>query len=150
VPQNRNRAAILFTRACIKPIAVKKPLPKRGIAMTESQKIELRTHLNNELASLNGASETALETEYSMEYTADDIDYASQLTQRNLNLALAERASSKLSQLEVALKRIDSPEYGECEACGEHIGMARLKANPSATLCVRCQEERDNGFGACA
>jgi DnaK suppressor protein len=114
--------------------------------MTESQKIELRTHLTNELASLNGASDTTI----AMEYTADDIDYASQLTQRNLNLALAERASSKLSQLEVALKRIDSPEYGECEECGEHIGMARLKANPSARLCVRCQEEQDNGFGACA
>ncbi len=114
--------------------------------MTESQKIELRTHLTNELASLNGADAAAIE----MEYTADDIDYASQITQRNLQLALAERASSKYAQLEVALKRLNSPDYGECEECGEPIGIARLKANPSARLCVCCQEEQDTGFGACA
>ncbi|WP_147819820.1 TraR/DksA family transcriptional regulator [Salidesulfovibrio onnuriiensis] len=115
--------------------------------MTESQKREIRNHLNNELAMMNGA---AGESSMGVEYTADDIDYASQLTQRNLNLALVERACAKARQIEKALQRMNSSDYGVCEECGENIGMARLKATPAAQLCIRCQEAADNGFGACA
>lgn len=115
--------------------------------MTESQKTEIRIHLNNELALTTGSED---ETGIGVEYTADDIDYASQITQRNLNLALAERASAKASQIEKALRRMNSEDYGYCGECGESIGMARLKANPTAEMCVRCQEAADNGFGACA
>ncbi len=114
--------------------------------MTESQKTEIRVHLNNELAMMHRSDDQGI----GVEYTADDIDYATQITQRNLNLALAERASAKATQIKKALQRMNSTDYGLCEECGENIGIARLKANPTAELCVRCQEAVDNGFGACA
>lgn len=115
--------------------------------MTESQKTEIKVHLNNELALISGSTE---DSGIEVEYTADDIDYASQITQHNLNLVLAERASTKAAQIKKALERMNSIDYGICEECDEAIGIARLKANPAAQLCVKCQEAADNGFGACA
>lgn len=115
--------------------------------MTESQRLEIRNHLNDELAIITGC---AGQSGIKAEYTADEIDYATQITQRNLNLALAQRASSKAVDIENALKRVGSDDYGICDECGEDIGIKRLMANPAARLCVRCQEEMDNGFGACA
>lgn len=114
--------------------------------MTDSQKNELQKHLVYELQSMNPVPEATI----AIEYTADEMDYASQVTQRNLNLALAERVCQKNQQLHDALCRINSPGFGICQECGESIGMARLKANPVASLCVHCQEENDNDFGACA
>jgi DnaK suppressor protein len=46
-----------------------------------------------------------------------------------------------LRQVERALERLETGEFGSCEACGEPIGEKRLRAVPWACLCVRCQEE---------
>jgi DnaK suppressor protein len=48
-------------------------------------------------------------------------------------LALAARRITK------TLQRIADGTYGRCEQCDERIPPARLKAVPTATLCVRCQ-----------
>jgi DnaK suppressor protein len=33
--------------------------------------------------------------------------------------------------------------YGECEACGEEIGLKRLEARPVAELCIDCKAEQE-------
>lgn len=66
---------------------------------------------------------------------------------------LAESQSDELQRIEQALERIDVGEYGVCQACGEPIGQQRLRALPSATLCVQCKrleeasEESTSGSG---
>src|SRR3989344_7686884 len=46
----------------------------------------------------------------------------------------------KLTQIEKALKRLESEIYGVCEECGEEISPpGRLKAIPWAALCLSCQ-----------
>jgi DnaK suppressor protein len=42
------------------------------------------------------------------------------------------------------LQKIDNKDYGYCESCGEGIGVARLEANPIATMCIDCQRLDEN------
>ena len=56
---------------------------------------------------------------------------------------LEERGQKKLRDIEVALDRLAVGEYGSCQSCGEEIGSARLKALPTATLCIECAKDRE-------
>ena len=79
-----------------------------------------------------------------LELCADNNDFATLLTQHNMEMALRQRRSSRLTALERALKRLDlDDDFGTCLECGEDIGLARIKANPSAELCVHCQAEAE-------
>jgi len=51
-----------------------------------------------------------------------------------------------MKDIEAALRRIEVADCGYCEECGEPIPMARLKANPTATLCVDCQHELETAL----
>ena len=37
------------------------------------------------------------------------------------------------------LARIEAHDYGYCESCGVEIGLKRLEARPTATLCIDCK-----------
>jgi len=50
-----------------------------------------------------------------------------------------------LEKIDLALKRIEGGDYGNCENCREQIPEARLLAKPSVSLCVSCQEKKDAG-----
>jgi Glutamyl-tRNAGlu reductase, dimerisation domain/Prokaryotic dksA/traR C4-type zinc finger len=50
-----------------------------------------------------------------------------------------------LRKVELALKRISTGDFGICAACGETIGLKRLKAVPWATNCIECQEQSEQG-----
>jgi phage/conjugal plasmid C-4 type zinc finger TraR family protein len=50
-----------------------------------------------------------------------------------------ERLTLAAQRITEALQRIADGTYGRCEECDEPIPPARLKAMPTATLCVRCQ-----------
>jgi DnaK suppressor protein len=50
-----------------------------------------------------------------------------------------ERLTLAAQRITEALQRIADGTYGRCEECAEPIPPARLKAMPTATLCVRCQ-----------
>ncbi|MCY3985433.1 MAG: TraR/DksA C4-type zinc finger protein [Candidatus Dadabacteria bacterium] len=75
----------------------------------------------------------------------DFYDHASENRQRELALTLSNRERSKLLQIDDALKRIESGEYGFCEVTGEKIGEERLFALPFTTLSVEAQEEIERG-----
>ncbi len=50
-----------------------------------------------------------------------------------------ERLTLTAQRITEALQRIANGTYGRCQECDEPIPPARLKAIPTATLCVRCQ-----------
>ncbi len=56
---------------------------------------------------------------------------------------LGEQEREEIEQIDRALTRIEAGDYGFCEACGERIPPARLRALPTAVLCVCCTEERE-------
>ncbi len=53
------------------------------------------------------------------------------------------RSILRMKQLQAALNRIEKNEYGLCLECDEEILAERLKANPVATLCISCAEEKE-------
>jgi DnaK suppressor protein len=61
-----------------------------------------------------------------------------------MEVAMAIRESQELQEIEAALARIGDGSYGTCSDCGDEIGPARLKANPSARRCLRCQEKYEH------
>ena len=68
-----------------------------------------------------------------------------------LESRLTERGQTLLRQIDDALERIDAGTFGECERCGNDIGHARLKAMPTAALCIDCAtalEKRQRMLGA--
>lgn len=56
---------------------------------------------------------------------------------------LEERGQKALRDIEVALGRLATGNYGICHSCEEKIGSARLKALPTATLCIDCAKDRE-------
>jgi RNA polymerase-binding transcription factor len=71
----------------------------------------------------------------------DTYDIASDERDREINLLLGDRERRKLQQVDDALHRLESDEYGVCEECGGEIAHGRLEAMPFSRLCVTCQSE---------
>ena len=59
--------------------------------------------------------------------------------ERERDLALSARALAAVDEIDRALAKMDAGTYGVCERCGQPIPKARLKAIPSAALCVACK-----------
>jgi len=64
---------------------------------------------------------------------------------QQMALASKRTASRRLLQVEAALRRVDSEEFGECYECGADVGYRRLKARPESAFCVHCQGRREKG-----
>ncbi len=57
-----------------------------------------------------------------------------------VRLAELERNRAELTDIELAVARIDVGTYGMCCDCGRRIGRKRLDAYPTAKRCHDCQE----------
>jgi DnaK suppressor protein len=57
---------------------------------------------------------------------------------------LNERDRQKIREIEAALNRMTAGRYGKCEKCGREIGIDRLRALPTATLCIDCAAARES------
>ena len=83
-------------------------------------------------------------------HVGDDlIDQAQESENWESSFQIAEIESAAVEQINEAIERIDSGTYGVCEICHLPIPPARLKALPSAHLCVQCQSglEKDQPYG---
>ncbi len=69
----------------------------------------------------------------------DPNDRASQESEFALELRTRDRERKLIKKIDEALARIDSDDYGYCEICGVEIGIRRLEARPTATLCFDCK-----------
>lgn len=78
------------------------------------------------------------------EVFADPADRATAEEEHWLDLRLRERESLLLRKIDDALRRLENREYGYCEKTGDPIGIPRLLARPTATVCVdvKGQDER--------
>lgn len=59
----------------------------------------------------------------------------------DLDQADTTRDLSELRSLDAAHERIADGSYGTCIECGGDIGFERLRANPAAERCIRCQTQ---------
>lgn len=70
---------------------------------------------------------------------ADPNDRATQEEEFSLELRTRDRERKLMAKIDESLNRIDSGEYGICEECGIDIGIERLKARPTAEMCIDCK-----------
>ncbi len=70
---------------------------------------------------------------------ADPNDRASQEEEFSLELRARDRERKLTNKINETLELIEQDEYGYCEVCGVEIGIRRLEARPTATLCIDCK-----------
>lgn len=70
---------------------------------------------------------------------ADPNDRASQESDMALELRNRDRERKLIKKIDETIAKIDVDEYGYCESCGVEIGLKRLEARPTATLCIDCK-----------
>ena len=69
----------------------------------------------------------------------DPNDRATQESEFTLELRTRDRERKLIKKIDEALISLDAGEYGYCESCGIEIGIRRLEARPTATLCYDCK-----------
>lgn len=71
---------------------------------------------------------------------ADPNDRASQESDIALELRNRDRERKLIKKIDESIAVIDAGDYGYCESCGVEIGLKRLEARPTASLCIDCKE----------
>ena len=69
----------------------------------------------------------------------DPADRATQEEEFSLELRTRDRERKLIKKIDSMMDRIDQDDYGFCDACGVDIGIKRLEARPTATLCIDCK-----------
>lgn len=70
---------------------------------------------------------------------ADPNDRATQESDMGLELRSRDRERKLIKKINEMLAKIDAGDYGYCDNCGIEIGLNRLEARPTATLCIDCK-----------
>lgn len=115
--------------------------PKRGEEyMNEKQ----QEHFRNIL--LNWKSELMQEVDRTVSHMKDEAanfpdpaDRATQEEEFSLELRTRDRERKLIKKIDGTMERIEQDDYGFCDACGVEIGIKRLEARPTATLCIDCK-----------
>lgn len=69
----------------------------------------------------------------------DPNDRATQESEFSLELRTRDRERKLIKKIDESLTDVESGDYGFCESCGVEIGIRRLEARPTATLCIDCK-----------
>ncbi len=86
---------------------------------------------------------TGQRDDIAVERIADEVDACRQASEREIAVRNLDRQVLLLRNVEAALHRIETGEYGICVHCEEEINPKRLQAVPWAPLCLTCQEAAD-------
>ena len=69
----------------------------------------------------------------------DPADRATQEEEFSLELRTRDRERKLIKKIDKTIDRITDDDYGFCDTCGIDIGIRRLEARPTATLCIDCK-----------
>ena len=69
----------------------------------------------------------------------DPNDRATQESEFSMELRARDRERKLIKKIDESMRNLDSDAFGYCEACGVEIGVKRLEARPTATLCIDCK-----------
>lgn len=121
--------------------------------LTKRQLSEIRTALEASRSALLEHVRDDLEQRGQTQFSeilgrgsGDSSDEALAVTLGDLSAARVDLEIRQLRELDAALARIDSKDFGLCVDCGAAIPAARLVANPAAVRCVGCQEVHEKTY----
>ncbi|MFV8818517.1 TraR/DksA family transcriptional regulator [Haliea sp. E17] len=100
---------------------------------------ELRAELEARLAQMQSRLHS-IKRDVTREHSGDSAEQAQERENDEVVDAIGNETRLSLHSIQVALDKIAEGTYGECEVCGEDIGLPRLRALPEATRCVNCAD----------
>ncbi|MBP6683003.1 MAG: RNA polymerase-binding protein DksA [Halioglobus sp.] len=114
---------------------------KRGeVYMNEPQREHFKAIL------LNWKAELMQEVDRTVNHMKDEAanfpdpaDRATQEEEFSLELRTRDRERKLIKKIDSTVERIEQDDYGYCDACGVEIGIQRLEARPTASLCIDCK-----------
>ena len=122
-----------------KPVVPYKP--KKGEAYMNPKQLDHFRQIMNDIKA--GLGKDIDRTVHTMQdeatVFADPNDRATQESDMGLELRNRDRERKLIKKINEMLAKIDAGEYGYCDNCGVEIGLDRLEARPTATLCIDCK-----------
>ncbi len=114
---------------------------KKGEAYMSPKQLEhFRTMLEDWKADLSQDIDRTVHTmQDEATIYADPNDRASQESDMALELRNRDRERKLIKKIDETIAKINAGDYGYCESCGVEIGLKRLEARPTATLCIDCK-----------
>ncbi|HEX4169974.1 MAG TPA: TraR/DksA family transcriptional regulator [Bryobacteraceae bacterium] len=100
--------------------------------------LDKRTDLTREIANFDEDARDSRTAE-----VEDPIDAVVSSEAKSLAFGGSNTAAEMLEQVDAALQRIETGEYGICVDCGEPIEPKRLEAVPWTPYCLKDQEKHD-------
>ncbi len=71
----------------------------------------------------------------------DEADLSLNRYSLEMMMSLQGRHRQQLQDILGALRRIQRGDFGTCSLCGHNISIERLKAQPTAMVCIECKRE---------
>ena len=105
----------------------------RKLLEAERSRLEEIKH-TSELESLNESETDSYQELSSVDQHTGDLGTATFEREKADSIRISVEA--QLADVEHALARLDSGNYGTCEMCGKKIPTERLKARPAARFCI--------------
>jgi len=144
-------------KAVTKPVAKKKALKKprtgekvQGKAETSRDRLlDLRKSLIRKKENILKEAKDEIakyisgENKQLVDTANDDGDWAQVDISEDLSLQRLSTHRKLMYNIDEAIRKIAEGTYGICEECGEEISEKRLLVLPTATLCVDCQENKE-------
>lgn len=120
--------------------------------MERSTETMLRAFLESELARLDAevaqieqeGHEALSEASGENNYRDHMADQGTATFSRELDMTLEENVRTALEAVRKALGRMEEGAYDTCERCGGPIGEERLRAIPTATMCITCKAAEES------
>lgn len=114
--------------------------------MTRKESIkELKEVLFKRRDALKSALAGDLSQLRELQASGDIVDLALDTSSDEITSQLAEVEARELANINIAMSKMKSGDYGDCEGCNKAIPLARMQALPYATLCIKCQREVEDG-----
>lgn len=119
-------------------------LPYKQKKAEQYMSVEMLAHFQRILSALRrrlleGGDKTVTHMKEEAVNYPDPNDRASQEEDFRLELRTRDRERKLLKKIEESLEMVREKDYGYCEVCGVEIGLRRLEARPTATLCIDCK-----------
>jgi DnaK suppressor protein len=86
------------------------------------------------------ASAIGQREDLTIDTSPDELDRIQHAAVREMAIDNLARESSRLRDVDAALRRIDTGSFGICLDCEQDINLKRLRAVPWARYCIACQE----------
>lgn len=97
----------------------------------EDRKIQILKNINGVYDELDQLSSCELN---------DEGDHVATINSSRIDDIIVRKQEQELREINIALSKIISGEYGTCDMCGVNIGFHRLEVKPHAVYCIDCRK----------